>query len=194
MVRRALAATQEAFQAGLLITYVACVARLCTAVYYAITVQFHALSSYSYVLYIFYVVTHFTILSKGTDSLVGQVNKLKRTLSSSEYDRTLQSSEKKALQAFLLSLDPERYRLSVAGLFELRLSSLAKPQGCIITGEYYASLLEQLKEAVKTKRRTKLTEGMLLLPDNAPSHTSKVLTAKLKTLGFQLVHHPLQLN
>ncbi|XP_070394001.1 uncharacterized protein [Dermacentor albipictus] len=133
IVRRALAATQEAFQAGLLMTYVACVTRLCIAVYYAITVQFHALSGYSYILYIFYVVTHFTIISKGAESLVGQVNKLKRTLSSSEYDRTLQSSEKKALQAFLLSLDPERYRLSMAGLFELRLSSLAKVAGAVLT-------------------------------------------------------------
>jgi histone-lysine N-methyltransferase SETMAR len=64
------------------------------------------------------------------------------------------------------------------------------PQGSSITGQYYANLLDQLKEAIKKKRRGKLTEGILFLQDNAPAHTSNVVAAKLNTLGFQLVHHP----
>lgn len=62
--------------------------------------------------------------------------------------------------------------------------------GTCITGEYYASLLDRLKEVIKKKRRGKLTKGILLLHDNAPAHKSNIVAAKLNTLGFQLVHHP----
>ncbi|KAL1422704.1 hypothetical protein MTO96_003787 [Rhipicephalus appendiculatus] len=95
MVRGALAATQDVFQAGLLLNHAFCIARLCISLYYALTHQFHALSGFSYTVYSFYVITHFTIFYKGAESLVEQVKKLKRTLSSSEYYRTLESSEKK---------------------------------------------------------------------------------------------------
>jgi histone-lysine N-methyltransferase SETMAR len=64
------------------------------------------------------------------------------------------------------------------------------PQGCSITGEYYANLLDQLHEAIKRKRRGKLTKGIFFLQDNAPSHKSQVVTAKLNTLRYQLVVHP----
>uniref|UniRef100_A0A3B3R7J2 Tc1-like transposase DDE domain-containing protein n=1 Tax=Paramormyrops kingsleyae TaxID=1676925 RepID=A0A3B3R7J2_9TELE len=53
-----------------------------------------------------------------------------------------------------------------------------------------SNILDQLKEAIKTKRRGKLTKGIFFLQDNAPAHTSNVVAAKLNTLGFQLVHHP----
>ncbi|XP_045458200.1 uncharacterized protein LOC123668510 [Melitaea cinxia] len=42
-----------------------------------------------------------------------------------------------------------------------------KDKGVSITGEYYASILERLKEAIKQKRQGKLTKGVLLLHDNA---------------------------
>ncbi|CAH2090362.1 unnamed protein product [Euphydryas editha] len=45
-----------------------------------------------------------------------------------------------------------------------------KDKGVSITEEYYASILERLKEAIKQKRGGKLTKGVLLLPDNAPVH------------------------
>ncbi|KAL3202850.1 hypothetical protein MRX96_001216 [Rhipicephalus microplus] len=48
MVRGALTAIQDVFQAGLLLTYAFCVTRLCISLYYALTHQFHALSGYSY--------------------------------------------------------------------------------------------------------------------------------------------------
>jgi len=64
------------------------------------------------------------------------------------------------------------------------------PEGSSITGQYFANLFDQLKEAIKTKRRGKLTKEILFLQDNAPTQTSNVVAAKLNTLGFQLVHHP----
>lgn len=62
-------------------------------------------------------------------------------------------------------------------------------QGCSINGQYFANLLDQLKEVIKNKHRGKLTKGKLLLHDNAPSHTSNVMAAKWRTLVFQLVNH-----
>ncbi|KAK8776388.1 hypothetical protein V5799_030267 [Amblyomma americanum] len=116
LVRHIVAAAEDAFQAGVLAAHLGYVARLCIAVYYVITNQFHVVSTYSYVMYVCYVVVHAIILSKSADGL------------------TLQ------LQAFLLSLDPERYRLTVAGLFSLRPSSLAKVAGLVLT---YTVLLLQ---------------------------------------------------
>jgi [histone H3]-lysine36 N-dimethyltransferase SETMAR len=65
-----------------------------------------------------------------------------------------------------------------------------KGKGVSITGEYYASILEQLKEAIKTKRRGKLTKGVLLLHDNAPVHKSRVALAALHKVGFNILNHP----
>lgn len=53
------------------------------------------------------------------------------------------------------------------------------PQDSSITLECYANFLDQLKEAIKTKRRReKLTKGILVLHDNAPAHMSNVAAAK----------------
>lgn len=65
-----------------------------------------------------------------------------------------------------------------------------KEKGVNITGEYYAKLLEQLKEAIKEKRRGKLSSGVLLLQDNAPVHKSKVAMAALDRCGFESLVHP----
>ncbi|XP_077484503.1 uncharacterized protein LOC144094440 [Amblyomma americanum] len=140
LVRHIVAAAEDAFQAGVLAAHLGYVARLCIAVYYVITNQFHVVSTYSYVMYVCYVVVHAIILSKSADGLTLQLNRLKRTLESAGYDRMLAPSVKKELQAFLLSLDPERYRLTVAGLFSLRPSSLAKVAGLVLT---YTVLLLQ---------------------------------------------------
>nr|XP_027237651.1 uncharacterized protein LOC113828820 [Penaeus vannamei] len=43
-------------------------------------------------------------------------------------------------------------------------------KGTAITGTYYASLSQKLREAIKTKRRGMLTRGTQLLQDNAPVH------------------------
>jgi len=44
------------------------------------------------------------------------------------------------------------------------------PKGQIINAEYYPSLLVQLKDILKEKRRGKFTKGVLFLHDNAPAH------------------------
>ena len=54
-----------------------------------------------------------------------------------------------------------------------------KEKGRNITGEYYASILNKLREAIKETRRGKLTKGVLLLQDNAPVHKSRVAMAAL---------------
>lgn len=59
-----------------------------------------------------------------------------------------------------------------------------------ITGSYYADLMTKLREAVKEKRRGKLTRGVLLLHDNASSHKSKVAMAAIANCGFQVLEHP----
>ncbi|XP_045457302.1 histone-lysine N-methyltransferase SETMAR-like [Melitaea cinxia] len=64
-----------------------------------------------------------------------------------------------------------------------------KDKGVSITGEYYASILERLKEAIKEKRRGKLTKGVLLLHENAPVHKSHVALAALLKVGFDILNH-----
>ena len=62
--------------------------------------------------------------------------------------------------------------------------------GRTINGEYYAYLLYKLRDAIKEKRRGKLTRGVLLLQDIAPAHTSKIGKAAAKDCGFELLPHP----
>ena len=45
-------------------------------------------------------------------------------------------------------------------------------KGNPINADYYTSLLDQLKQKLKEKRRGKLSKGVLFLQDNASSHTS----------------------
>jgi histone-lysine N-methyltransferase SETMAR len=63
-------------------------------------------------------------------------------------------------------------------------------KGETINGNYYANLLQQLREAIKTKRRGKLGKGILLLQDNAPVHTALVAKSAARSCGFQLLPHP----
>jgi len=44
------------------------------------------------------------------------------------------------------------------------------PKGQTINAEYHSSLLVQLKDILKEKRRGKVTKGVLFLHDNAPTH------------------------
>ena len=65
-----------------------------------------------------------------------------------------------------------------------------KPNGSSINGAYYAQLLMKLKEAIKQKRRGKLTSGVLLLHDNAPVHKAKVAQDAIQQCGFEELRHP----
>ena len=64
------------------------------------------------------------------------------------------------------------------------------PKGQTINAEYYSSLLVQLKDNLKGKRRGKVTKGVLFLHDNAPAHRTLATQKKLAYLGFQCLYHP----
>jgi len=58
------------------------------------------------------------------------------------------------------------------------------PKGQTINAEYYSSLLVQLKDILKKKRRGKFTKGVLLL------HRALATRKKVAYLGFQCLDHP----
>jgi len=58
-----------------------------------------------------------------------------------------------------------------------------------INAEYYSSLLVQLKDILKEKRRGKFTNAVLFLHDNASAHRPLATQKKLAYLGFQCLDH-----
>jgi len=64
------------------------------------------------------------------------------------------------------------------------------PKGQTIYAEYYLSLLMQLKDIWKEKRRGKVTKGVLFLHDIAPAHPALATQKKLAYLGFQCLDYP----
>ena len=62
------------------------------------------------------------------------------------------------------------------------------PKRSAITGVYYANLLDQLRTAIREKRRGKLTKGVLLQQDNARVHTCKVAMDAVERNGYELPH------
>ena len=64
------------------------------------------------------------------------------------------------------------------------------PQKTTITGQTYANTITALREAIKEKRRGKLSAGVLLLHDNAPVHMSAKSQAAIRQCGFQQLNHP----
>ena len=63
-------------------------------------------------------------------------------------------------------------------------------QGTTITGTYYASLLQKLREAIKTKRHSMPTEGVRLLQDNAPVHNSHIAQTEAQSCDYEILPHP----
>ena len=59
-----------------------------------------------------------------------------------------------------------------------------------ITGVYYANLLDQLRTAIREKRRGKLSKGILLQQDNARVHTCRVAMDAVEGNGYELIPHP----
>ena len=64
------------------------------------------------------------------------------------------------------------------------------PKRSTITGVYYAKLLDQLRTAIREKRRGKLSKGVLLQQDNARVHTCKVSKDVVERNGYELISHP----
>ena len=65
-----------------------------------------------------------------------------------------------------------------------------KPAGKSITGAYYADLMKHLRTAIKEKRRGKLSQGVLLLHDNAPVHKSRIAQTAIRECKFEQLNHP----
>ena len=59
-----------------------------------------------------------------------------------------------------------------------------------ITDAYYANLLDQLRTAIREKRRGKLSKGILLEQDNARVHTCKIAMDAVERNGYELIPHP----
>ena len=56
-----------------------------------------------------------------------------------------------------------------------------------ITGAYYANLLDQLRTAIREKRRGKLFKGILLQQENARVHTCKIAMDGVERNGYELI-------
>lgn len=63
-------------------------------------------------------------------------------------------------------------------------------KGKTINGQYYAELLQRLKDEVKNKRPHLAKKKILFHHDNAPAHSSIVAMAKINELKFQLLSQP----
>jgi histone-lysine N-methyltransferase SETMAR len=59
-----------------------------------------------------------------------------------------------------------------------------------LNAEYYSSVLVQLKDILKEKRRGMVTKEVLFLHDHAPAHRALATQKELAYLGFQWLDHP----
>ena len=66
----------------------------------------------------------------------------------------------------------------------------SKEPNTTVNAAYYASLLHKLRDAIKEKRRGKLSKNILLLHDNAPVHKAQVAQAAIRECGFTEIDHP----
>ena len=64
------------------------------------------------------------------------------------------------------------------------------PKRSTITRVYYANLLDQLRTAIREKRRGKLSKGVLLQQDNARVRICKVAMDAVERNGYELIPHP----
>ena len=64
------------------------------------------------------------------------------------------------------------------------------PKRSTITGVYYTNLLDQLRTAIRKKRRGRHSKGVLLQQDNTRVHTCKVAMEAVERNGYELIPHP----
>ena len=67
---------------------------------------------------------------------------------------------------------------------------LSSKEKSTITGAYYANSLDQMRTAIREKRRGKLSKGILLQQDSARVHTCKIATDAVERNGYELIPHP----
>lgn len=63
-------------------------------------------------------------------------------------------------------------------------------KGRTITGQYYATVLDKVNDAIRENRPGLKKKKILFLHDNAPAHKSAVATEKLRELGYHVIEHP----
>jgi histone-lysine N-methyltransferase SETMAR len=63
-------------------------------------------------------------------------------------------------------------------------------RGRSVTAASYCSLLERLKTAIRNKRKGLLTQGVILLHDNARPHTAHLTVEAIDNLGLEVLPHP----
>ena len=63
-------------------------------------------------------------------------------------------------------------------------------EGHTINGAYYGEELRQLHQEIVKKRRGKLTQGVLLLQNDVPVHTTQVAVAAATKCSFKVLPHP----
>lgn len=63
-------------------------------------------------------------------------------------------------------------------------------RGQTITGQYYATLITQLRDSIKNRRKGNLSRGILLHQDNALVHKSLLASNAIHNAGFELMAHP----
>ena len=64
------------------------------------------------------------------------------------------------------------------------------PKRSTITGVYYANLLDQLRTAIREKRRGKLSKGVLLQQDNARVPSWKIAMDAVERNRYEWIPHP----
>jgi histone-lysine N-methyltransferase SETMAR len=65
------------------------------------------------------------------------------------------------------------------------------PPGTTITKAYYANILSnELHPEIKKQRRGLISAGVILHHDNAPVHTSHLVSSTIHDLKYELLRHP----
>jgi histone-lysine N-methyltransferase SETMAR len=59
-----------------------------------------------------------------------------------------------------------------------------------ITVKYYVALLDKLKQQLVSKRRGKLSKGILFLQDKAAPHKEAIMQKKLEDIHFEFIKTP----
>jgi hypothetical protein len=65
-----------------------------------------------------------------------------------------------------------------------------KEKGATITAKYYVALLDMLKQQLVSKRRGKLSKGILFLQEKASSHKAAITRQRLADVHFEVSNHP----
>ncbi len=64
------------------------------------------------------------------------------------------------------------------------------PKGSTVNSETYCKTLKNLRKAIKDRRPGKLTDGVILLHDNATPHSARVTGALLEKFKWEVWRHP----